>query len=122
EEMKIHVPRLRTLFEPTPGLHAGRHTGLANATGNIILYGDDDIVPAPTWVSAIAEEFGDSTVALAGGPCLPDWEVEPPEWVDELRIEVSDGWYIGEFSLIDFGSSAREIDPGLVFGCNFAIR
>jgi glucosyl-dolichyl phosphate glucuronosyltransferase len=41
---------LRYFFDPTPGLHVGRHRGLREASGEILVYGDDDIEALPTWL------------------------------------------------------------------------
>ena len=35
-------------FEKTPGLHAGRHRGLMEAAGDVLVFVDDDIVASLT--------------------------------------------------------------------------
>ncbi len=122
EAAKTLLPSLRVIYDERPGLHVGRHAGMNAAHGEVILYGDDDILPSAGWVRAVGDAFSDVDVGVATGPCLAEFEVDPPPWVDDLVVKVSGGWYIGEFSVIDLGEEVRTIAPGLAFGCNFAVR
>ena len=113
----------RCIFDAHLGLHVGRHAGMRAAKGDILLYGDDDIEPFPTWLSAIREAFVDSTVGLVGGKCLPKFETHPPDWLSAMWSPNTQGERIlGSLSLIDLGDKNKEISPYHVYGCNFAIR
>lgn len=109
-------------FEPTLGLHAGRHRGLRESNADILVYGDDDIEAFPTWLEGIAESFEDPDVVLVGGNNLPKYESSPPAWVDDLWSYTLWGKANIAFSLLDFGERIKEISPYYVWGCNFAIR
>lgn len=109
-------------FAPMPGLHVGRHRGLKLARGDILVYGDDDIRAAPTWLAAIREAFDQPEVGLVGGKCLPDYEVPPPAWEQELWDTVLKGKLNIFYSLIDLGDEGHMIPACYVFGCNFSIR
>ena len=122
ESYKHDLPNLIYLYEPKPGLHVGRHAGLAIAKGEILVYGDDDIEAFPTWLEGVAESFQDPAVVLVGGNVLPQFESAPPEWIEQLWQETPWGKAIGEYSLIDFGSDRKEILPNYVYGCNFSIQ
>lgn len=114
---------LRYVFEPEPGLHAGRHTGFRLARASILVYGDDDIKAVPTWLEAYSRVFQDPEVWLAGGNNLPDFEVKPPDWVQRIWSRSSElGQSLGTYSIIDFGKGTFEIDHRFVWGCNLAIR
>ena len=113
---------LRYVHEPRPGLLHSRHAGLKAARGDILVYGDDDIHAFPTWLQAIAESFADPAVALVGGKVVPEFESPPPAWVTGLLEAAPRGWYMIAYSVIDLGDQGCEIDPLLVFGCNYAIR
>lgn len=114
---------IRYFFDPTPGLHVGRHLGMKMAESEILVYCDDDIEAFPTWLEAIAETFEDPDVALVGGKDLPKFESEPPDWILKMWEKDKTGNKIlGYLSIIDLGEERKEINPLYVFGCNFAIR
>lgn len=108
--------------EDVPGLHAARHRGIREAAHDLIVFGDDDIVAEPTWLAGVAEAFSDAGVGLVGGPCRPLYEVDPPAWVEQLRMPAGEGWMIPEWSVGDLGREASSVRPELVWGCNFAVR
>jgi glucosyl-dolichyl phosphate glucuronosyltransferase len=114
--------RLRCLADDRPGLHVGRHLGAKEARSELLVYADDDIVADPGWLEAIAGAFDDEDTVLVGGPILPKWEGEVPDWLDRFKTCVEGGWYLGSLSLLDLGGDRRQIEPTLVFGCNFSIR
>lgn len=119
---RLRIPRLKLVHAPLPGLHNGRHTGLAEASGEILVYADDDIEALPTWLEGIAESFIDPEVAMVGGKILPKFESAPPEWVNTLASKTDSGWSLGWYSLLDFGDRMHEIPHEYVWGCNFSIR
>ena len=75
---------IRYYFDPTPGLHVGRHRGLQEAGGEVLVYADDDIQATPTWLAAIVENFSDPAVAMVGGNNYPDFKTTPPGWLEML--------------------------------------
>ena len=46
--------RVRYFLEEQPGLHRGRHRGAREARGEFLVYADDDILAAPSWLAAVA--------------------------------------------------------------------
>jgi GT2 family glycosyltransferase len=50
-------PRFRYVVEPRPGLSCARNRGLTEATGDIIVYTDDDVRVDAGWVTALANGF-----------------------------------------------------------------
>lgn len=112
-------------FEKIPGLHAGRHRGLMEAAGDVLVFADDDIVASPTWLEAVYEAFRTSgeNVALVGGNNYPRFEKKPTWWIECLWRPRGDGRrFIAEFSVLDFGKTPCKMDPFYVWGCNFAVR
>ena len=49
--------RMRVVSEPKPGLGQARIRAAAQASGDILAFTDDDIVPHKTWLSVIYSEF-----------------------------------------------------------------
>ena len=121
-EYKEKIKNLNYHVEPVSGLHAGRHAGLRLAKGDILVFCDDDIRAFPTWLEGVLESFESQEVALVGGKILPDYESEPPEWLNQLWNENKRGRRLGYLSLLDFGDSICDIQPTFVWGCNFSIR
>jgi glycosyltransferase involved in cell wall biosynthesis len=122
ESYKRDLPNLTYVYEPTPGLHVGRHAGLAISNGEILVYADDDIEAIPTWLEGIAESFKDPSVVFVGGNNLPRFDSPPPEWFEQLWENTPWGKIHRIFSLLNFGNDIKEISPYYVFGCNFSIR
>jgi len=104
------------------GLMAARHMGCDKAQGDILSFIDDDSLVDKDWLQGISGAFKDERVALVGGPSIPEYEIEPPYWVEYFWHSTEYGKVNGLLSLIDFGSESIDINPGCVFGCNFTIR
>jgi len=113
---------IRYIYEPELGLLSGRHRGALEAQGEICTFIDDDIEADPNWLKAIHDSFIDTTVQLVGGRNLPQYETEPPEWLNWFWVDHPHGKTCGELSLLDFGEEVREIDANYIWGLNFSIR
>jgi glucosyl-dolichyl phosphate glucuronosyltransferase len=114
--------QIHYIYEPEPGLLSGRHRGALEATGEILVFVDDDIEAGAKWLQAINESFEDPTVQLVGGRNLPKYEVEPPQWLEWFWSDHPYGKICSHLSLLDFGDQVREVDANYVLGLNFAIR
>lgn len=69
---ELNDPRLRIVAEPRRGLSAARNTGLAEASHPVIAFTDDDALPAPDWIAAVAAVFdADPAVDCVTGLVLP---------------------------------------------------
>ncbi|MBS1791063.1 MAG: glycosyltransferase [Acidobacteria bacterium] len=62
--------RLFVLREDRPGLSRARNHGLTKASGEIIVFTDDDVLVAENWLDEIHREFRDPNVAMLGGRVL----------------------------------------------------
>lgn len=114
---------VRYFYDVEPGLHVGRHRGLKEACGEVLVYADDDIHAEPTWLAAIAENFTDPAVSLVGGNNYPDFQGQVPSWLNKLwNTPFLDGQGIVYLSVLAFPEGRREINPYYVWGCNYAIR
>ena len=117
------LPNLRYFQATDPGLHVGRNLGCQIAQENILCYIDDDSFVSKGWLKGVEKAFQDPEVVLVGGPCLPEYEVEPPGWLSKMwSITTEEGRTLGSLSLIDIGDEQKLISPYSVYGCNFSIR
>lgn len=110
---------LRPLFEPSPGKsHALNRAGRA-ATGEYILWTDDDVRVEPGWLAAYAEAFRRFPDAvLFGGRVIPWFEGEPPGWLRRVLPRVS-----GAYAVRDLGDEPIRFDlQRIPYGVNMAVR
>lgn len=118
------ITNLKYIFEPNPGLHSGRHRGFLESQGEILVYGDDDIEAFPQWLETIYHSFQTNPeVAMMGGKNLPQFENQPPQWLEKMWQPNHLGEQIfGYLSILNLGEKIKFISPYYIFGCNFAIR
>ncbi|HEY5986206.1 MAG TPA: glycosyltransferase family 2 protein, partial [Streptosporangiaceae bacterium] len=64
-------PGVRYVPAPEPGLSRARNAGIANSTGELIVFTDDDALVAPTWLERLAAPFSDDSVEAVTGLVLP---------------------------------------------------
>ena len=62
---------VRYISEPVPGLSRARNRGAQACATEIVAYLDDDELPDPEWLSALACEFKDPQVMAVTGRILP---------------------------------------------------
>lgn len=123
KEYQSKLDHLSYIYEPQPGLHCGRHAGYRAAKGDILVYADDDIIAFPTWLEGVYESFRDEAVVLVGGKCLPKFEGNVPFWILEKWYKMgSVGRCMMDLSLLDAGDDTKEIEPYMIYGCNYSIR
>lgn len=68
-------------LEPRPGHLMAVNTGLDYATGDLVLFTDDDIRPPAHWLTSFATTAAaQPEFDLFGGPVRPRWPFEPPSW------------------------------------------
>jgi GT2 family glycosyltransferase len=78
EHLVLARPGVRYVREARPGLDWARNRAIAEATGDILAFTDDDVVVEPGWVAALAAVFRDDPrVAAVTGLVLP-LELETP--------------------------------------------
>lgn len=110
-------------YDDEPGLLTGRHKGLDLSRGKIICFLDDDVELNDKYVQGVFDVFSENVdVHFATGSCLPEYEVEPPQWLDYFWVYINHGKYCFWLSLLDLGNEELVIDPNLVFGLNFCVR
>jgi glucosyl-dolichyl phosphate glucuronosyltransferase len=110
--------------EPQVGLMQARHAGARHATGEVLVYLDDDQTSRPGALQAYADAFAaQPAMAAAGGPIWLSYDTPPPAWLTT---------YVGEqlaatgmcplLSALDLGRDFWLTPRGIFFGGNMAIR
>ncbi|WP_274655067.1 glycosyltransferase [Paenibacillus humicola] len=111
--------RWRYIREPRQGLHYARNRGITEAQGEIVVFGDDDIIADPAWLSGLFREFETHpSTGIAGGKIVPIWGREPEPWVFDYGTADLHAC----FAYLNYGEERLVMTDGYVFGCNFAIR
>lgn len=117
------IKNLYYIYNKEPGLLTGRHTGLRNSKSEILCFLDDDVELNSNYVDSLVGLFNaDNTVNFATGPCLPEFEINPPDWLSYFWEQVPEGKYCGWLSLLDFGKKMKTISPNYVWGLNFCCK
>lgn len=62
------------------GLSGARNTGVQRASGDVVVFLDDDAYAEKGWLAALLAPFDDDDVAGAGGWIVPDWQGHVADW------------------------------------------
>jgi glycosyltransferase involved in cell wall biosynthesis/GT2 family glycosyltransferase len=62
------------------GLSGARNSGVAEATGAVVAFLDDDAIAAPDWLERLGAAYADPQVLGAGGTVRPRWVEGKPGW------------------------------------------
>ena len=79
-------PAPRYVLETTQGLNHARNRAVAEARGSIIVFGDDDILMEPDWLTQITAPFTSDAsrrIGAVGGEVIPVFPDGLPPWVAE---------------------------------------
>ncbi len=71
----------RVVREPVPGAATARNRGIAETRTRLVALLDDDVVPAPDWLAALAAPVLAGRADLTGGRVLLDPQVARPRWL-----------------------------------------
>jgi succinoglycan biosynthesis protein ExoM len=67
--------------EPEQNIALARNRAIANASGEFIVFIDDDEVPCPNWLINLYKAYNKFHSAGVLGPVVPHYEMDPPKWV-----------------------------------------
>lgn len=82
--------RARIVREERLGLTHARLRGLAEASGEILVFVDDDNLLDETYLSRAAKAMSaDGTLGAVGGKSIARYEAQTPPWFDEVNIDLA---------------------------------
>jgi glucosyl-dolichyl phosphate glucuronosyltransferase len=89
-----HVsPAPRYLHEPQQGLDYARNRAITEARGEVIVFGDDDILVQPDWLAQMAvpllADRAARRIGAIGGEVIPVFPDGLPEWVREWHAPLA---------------------------------
>jgi GT2 family glycosyltransferase len=106
------------------GLSGARNTAVAEATGDVLVFLDDDAAARPGWLAALLSPYSDPAVVAVGGVAHPRWPRNRP------RVLPGDAPYdpdaTGELDWIVgctyTGQPTRQAEVRNLMGCNMSLR
>jgi glycosyltransferase involved in cell wall biosynthesis len=118
-------PRVRYVREPRPGLSCARNRGLAEASGDIVAFTDDDVTVDPWWLNGIVRGFH----AVPDVACVTGMAATAQlENAEQLYFHLREAWgAVCERRVFDLGenrdaSPLYPYSPGIFgAGANFAV-
>src|ERR1051325_890467 len=109
--------RVSYVFEKQQGRSPALNAGIAAATGDLIGFIDDDEEIDEAWYETILSVFTDDEVDFIGGPYVPRFEGDVPEWLPKD--------YTAVVGIVDGGDKVVPFDdsyPGILMGGNAVFR
>lgn len=86
-------PAPRYVREEKQGLDHARNRAIAEARGQVLLFGDDDILVRPDWIAQMTvpllADRGTRTIGAVGGEVIPVFPDGLPDWVREWHAPLA---------------------------------
>jgi GT2 family glycosyltransferase len=106
------------------GLSGARNTAIAEATGDVVVFLDDDAQARPGWLAALLAPYADPTVAAVGGVAHPRWPVNRPRVLPgaapyDPNATGELDWIVG---CTYTGQPVRQAEVRNLMGCNMSFR
>jgi len=101
------------VFEKRQGRSPALNAGIAVATGDLVAFIDDDEEVDASWYETILAAFTEHDVDFIGGPYVPRFEGDVPEWLPKSHTAV--------VGIVDGGDKVVPFDasyPGILMGGN----
>jgi glycosyltransferase involved in cell wall biosynthesis len=111
---------LRRVFEAEAGLSHARNAAIRHATGDYLVWTDDDALVDKDWLCAYERAIKRwPDAAVFGGPVRPRFEGTPPVWLAATWREVP-----AAFAIRELGTDPVELDgkKKIPYGINFVVR
>lgn len=110
---RTRIPTLTVVLEQKQGLSHARNRGIQEATGDLLVFLDDDVDLGPDWLAHLTQPFADDDkVAATGSRVLPHGTGVLPDWLPRQYAYLA--------SVFDPADQQCEVES--VMGASFAIR
>ena len=73
------------LYEGKRGKGNAYNAGISSATGEILIFTDDDVRPTGTWLKEHIEAYNNTEVAAVQGRVDLEFDSQPPQWMEEIH-------------------------------------
>ena len=117
EGWKDRLPGLNYVYEKRQGRSFALNAGIRATSGDLIGFIDDDEEIDESWYETIHDIFTTRKVGFIGGPYIPKWEIDPPNWLPKK--------YCGVLGDIHAGDEILPFDenyPGILMGGNAVLK
>lgn len=103
-------------FEPKPGLSHARNHGVAKASGDVVLFTDDDIDVPVDWLEGYFSTYRRYKADAVFGRITPDWGHGRPDWFHPKLGPI--------YGFLDYGDLEHVVSSRRqeFFGANFSVR
>jgi GT2 family glycosyltransferase len=106
------------------GLSGARNTAVAEASGQVVVFLDDDARARPSWLGALLAPYSDPTVAAVGGVAHPRWPTNRPRVLPgaapyDPNATGELDWIVG---CTYTGQPTHQAEVRNLMGCNMSFR
>src|SRR5262249_36783794 len=110
---------IRRVFEARAGLSHARNRAVAEATGDYILWTDDDVTVCRDWLVEYVRAFKTwPDASIFGGPIRPCFDGTPPQWLMAIYPTIA-----GVYAAREFGPEPMALSRDRIpWGANYVIR
>ena len=114
---------VRYVHEPLPGVANARNRALSEARGDVLVFIDDDEIPASSWPTGLLAVLHETGAAMVGGPVHTEFTSPPPRWVTEGRFfERDEPPHLSLQTWLRSGNLAIDLDQVKAAGIRFDPR
>ena len=107
------------VLESKQGHAFARNRAIAESTGDLVLWTDDDVLVGEDWVANYVQSASEQPdVCFWGSAIVPRFEAGKPKWIEQNWSKLS-----GCFAARDLGEKSIQFTADrLPYGANFAVR
>lgn len=120
-EVSCHARRFDWLYlhEPRPGKSFAVNAALARATGDWLVFTDDDVRPERRWLASLTDAFSTAQPDFVVGRIVPIWQAAPPAWLTPSLYGVLG---VPDNGAVPCAIALGENDHVMPIGANMAVQ
>jgi len=121
QTLRNHAVAWKLIVEQRPGVNHARNRGIAESSGDILIFVDSDVTFSPHWLESYCKAFKTYLdVDVFGGRVVPDIPDSPPEWFalhgPYARPSITITVDLGDSNLVrPLSSSEGPVGPNMAF-------